>query len=322
MDEVTNTAALVIAALALGLVSALSPDPIRSMERKRVMQEDGVVQALLSHAIPYINNGPDRTVKGNSQRPLRPANLLRKFDWQYDMGDWYLSFNHSQETTVKSEPEVHSRTADRYGMDERLVVTQAAALATDAARENNGRRLIAAHHSRPMNDLHLVWRNAGSPVPRGLNPAHWLPDMYRSIIYPTDSENTVVNQFGSPGFTDYTGAKANRERLTRLRALEAQRETVVEPAKPSQWLSRLEEGGFKAGLPKEHKPKAEKRPTIVSRAVLPNGERYTVYSPKLAPLATRYVPCNFVTLMESVIQTDPDTGQETTVEDYSAEGVY
>lgn len=148
-------------------------------------------------------------------------------------------------------------------------------------------------------------------------------------------------------------AKANRERLTLLRAREARqaRQAVIwEPRVPSEWLSHIEQQGFKAGPPREKK---EKKPTVVRRGIVreprvevvwkdasydtdaqcwtmarwkivlqfpsPNGATYSLISPVEAPVHTRYVPCVYLTLMEGVLKTNED-GDEITIEDVGMDG--
>lgn len=377
MEETTKAVAFVCAALALGL--QLRPGAFHRI----ATYKDTVAIALLQHATAHIKGTTPRLsigycdcttcgrtfkpTSGNTQRPTRPANLIRKLDWHHDMADWYFQ-QQEKGRLIKGEP--IGRAADRYTCNARLVVTestsrllmQAMALAPSLGRvfkENNGKRLLSQHPPYPQNAIGRIWRDAGCPGPQPfkavLPERHYIwnfPD--HALVHQSLPQGgyTAVNQpatpwvFGSPnvhaspGYIDYAGAKANRKRLTRLQAREAKHEVVPEPRKSSQWLSNLARHGFMAGLPRQHKPKAEKLPRVTSRAALrfkirtyrvdslfarPGDPamhipRYTICSPKLAPVKTRYVPCAITTLLGSVLNTDPETGDEITIENVGWNG--
>jgi hypothetical protein len=377
MEETTKAVAFVCSAIALGL--QLRPGVFERIATYKDTVAIAILQRATAHIrgnTPRISNRScncttcDRTFKptsGNTQRPTRPANLIRGLDWQHDMADWYFQ-QQEKGRLIKGEPT--GRVPDRYTSDARLVVTestsrlltQARALAPSldlVFKENSGKRLLRQHPPHQQNAPGRIWRDAGCPGPQPfkalLQEGHYIwnfPD--HALVHPIlpAGSYTAVNQpdmpwvFGSPnvhaspGFIDYAAAKANRKRLTRLRTREAQREWVPEPVKHSQWLSNLERRGFKAGLPREHKPKSEKLPRVTSRVALPFKIRtyrvdslfqkpgdptnhipcYTICSPTLAPVKTRYVPCAIITLMESVLNTDPETGDVITIENVGLNG--
>ena len=264
------------AALALGL--QLRPGAFHRI----ATYKDTVAIALLQHATAHIKGTTPRLsigycdcttcgrtfkpTSGNTQRPTRPANLIRKLDWHHDMADWYFQ-QQEKGRLIKGEP--IGRAADRYTCNARLVVTestsrllmQAMALAPSLRpryfKENNGKRPLSQHPPYPQNAIGRIWRDAGCPGPqpfkavlpeRGttsgtslttpsfINPCHKGATRRSTSQLPLGS-SVSPNVHASPGYIDYAGAKANRKRLTRLQAREAKHEVVPEPRKSSQWLS-------------------------------------------------------------------------------------
>src|ERR1700675_3666723 len=113
MDLINRSVAVIYAALALAL-----PLPTHAIELTQRRIDDAVMVALLQEGTRWIVHGLDRSSDVNSQRPVRPANLMRKLDWAYDAADWYLQ---QQEKGRLSGSEAKRRVPDRYRCDERLV---------------------------------------------------------------------------------------------------------------------------------------------------------------------------------------------------------
>jgi hypothetical protein len=171
MDPINRSAAVIFAALALGLTL-----PTGAIELTQRRIDDGMTMALLQNAMHHIKHGTDRT-SVHSARPLRPENLLRKLDWLYDTGEWY---GHQQERgKLYGGGRVLRIDDDKYGYDDRLVRTANKTRLLNMARglggpdfhfdhtfkENNGRRLLAGHREREA-ALESIWRAAECPAPQ------------------------------------------------------------------------------------------------------------------------------------------------------------